>query len=174
MLRKHNSEQGFMAVEWIGAVALLLLPVVFFMLGIGQYPTRKSLAQVGAEAAARAYVQATDGEATPLDLPAIRDKAQEAAVTAIADQTGQSRADVDSAIQVTLQSIEAPNGNAAYCPGSEATIEVSLPLNMNLDFFSTTHINDKFSLYRVSSTSTERVDDYAEVNSKDDEDGNCD
>ena len=59
---KHDQqhEDGFVAVEWIGAVVLLLFPVLFIGAGISRWPERQHAARAVASEAARAAVIAPD------------------------------------------------------------------------------------------------------------------
>lgn len=65
--RKHcpqsdndRCEPGFIAVEWIAAMVLLLLPVIFIGAGISRWPERQQAARAAASEAARAAVLAPD------------------------------------------------------------------------------------------------------------------
>ena len=49
--------KGFIAIEWVVGMVLLIVPTFMLSLSLLQYPPRKSLSQVAASEAARAYVQ---------------------------------------------------------------------------------------------------------------------
>ena len=55
-----KGEEGFAAVEWVAAVGLLLVPVVFLVLSSPLWVERQSMAQVAAQEAARAVAVAND------------------------------------------------------------------------------------------------------------------
>ena len=56
----QRGEEGFAAVEWVAAVALLLVPVIFLVLSFPLWVERQSMAKVAAQEAARAVVVAND------------------------------------------------------------------------------------------------------------------
>jgi Flp pilus assembly protein TadG len=54
--RPERYEPGFVAIEWIAAMVLLLLPVVFIGAGVSRWPERQQVARAAAGEAARAAV----------------------------------------------------------------------------------------------------------------------
>ncbi len=145
--RSDNDEQGFMAAEWMIGISLLLIPTFVLVYSLVQLPPRKNLTQVASAAAARAYVQA-------LDQSQADAAARAAAAEAIASEKSVSEDDLEVEVKIT-------NG-PGYCPGSEVTAVVKLPLPVALDPFNGYRkVNSPTSL--ISSSATERIDDYAEL-----------
>ena len=60
MNRKEKKQNGFMAIEWVVGMALLVVPAFILVISMMQYPPRKALSQVAASEAATAYVQANN------------------------------------------------------------------------------------------------------------------
>lgn len=54
--RRRDNEGGFVAVEWIAAMAFLLIPVVMIGAGVSRWPERQQVARASAAEAARAAV----------------------------------------------------------------------------------------------------------------------
>lgn len=150
----RKSESGFMAAEWVGAVTLLMIPMFVFVFSFLQYPSRKNLTQAASTAAARAYVQALDQSQA--------DAAASAAVvdTIVAEYGEPRRVEITGLIGSKIKySVSESNG---YCPGSEVTVRVEIPMPIAVNPFD----NDN-SLFpsgtKLSSSSTERIDDYSEL-----------
>lgn len=61
--RGRPSEEGFVAVEWVAAVGLLLLPMAVVVLSFPAWVERQGMARSAAEEAARAVALASDTEA---------------------------------------------------------------------------------------------------------------
>lgn len=57
---RPRGEDGFAAVEWVAAVGLLLVPVIFLVLSFPLWVERQSMAKVAAQEAARAVAVAHD------------------------------------------------------------------------------------------------------------------
>ncbi len=53
MSTRHRSQQGFVAVEWVAAIALLLLPVVVLVATMPDWAERRHAATVAAREATR-------------------------------------------------------------------------------------------------------------------------
>lgn len=159
----HDSdekENGFLSVEWIGAISLLLLPAFIVVFSLIQVPNRKNLSQVASAAAARAYVQALDQSQADA---AARAAAAEAIQGETKDKTDiSSSAAVDKFLDDHQAKVELVDpSNSHYCPGAEITIKVTLPLPLSFNPFQGT--SSPFPVGSLSSTSTERIDDYAEL-----------
>jgi len=58
MKPQEPSEPGFIAVEWVAAIVLLLIPMVLLGAGISRWPERQQIARAAAGEGARAAVQA--------------------------------------------------------------------------------------------------------------------
>lgn len=56
--RRRHGEAGFIALEWVLAIAFLLLPVVLLGAGVSRWPEHQQLARASAGEAARAAVLA--------------------------------------------------------------------------------------------------------------------
>lgn len=57
---RPRGQDGFAAVEWVAAVGLLLVPVIFLVLSFPLWVERQSMAKVAAQEAARAVAVAHD------------------------------------------------------------------------------------------------------------------
>lgn len=62
MRRRDRRESGFIAVEYVAAIGLLLIPVTLLAVSLPRWPERQTIARVAAEEAARAAVLADDWE----------------------------------------------------------------------------------------------------------------
>lgn len=166
-----DSEAGFMAAEWLGAVALLLLPTFIVVVSLLQVPHRQSLAEVTSSEAARAYVQA-------LDESQAETFARAASVDAILAETGRSRDDYplmtdDEILEELGVTVEVVDDSISYCGGSEFTLRVTVPMPVTLNPFEQN--NDLFEVGTLNASATERIDDYAELaNVMDFANGLCD
>jgi len=153
--KRKQDEKGFMAAEWTGAVAFLLIPTFILIVSLLQYPSRKSITQVASAEAARAYVQVLDSEQADTS-------ARAAAADAIAAELGRDAEDIlnqmNTGGKIKFEVIERTNG---YCPGSEITIRITMPAPVSVNPFS--RGGEIFTISSISSTSTERIDDYAEI-----------
>lgn len=141
-----------MVAEWVNAVALLLIPTFAIVLSIVQIPPRKALTSVASAEAARAYAQSPD--------PA---NAIEAAISAATDAIvaeGGDKAEVRSSIDVSITP-DPLTDPVAFCPGNDVTITVSLPVPVSFNPYD--HVGGLFPISHISSSSTERIDDYATV-----------
>lgn len=167
--RKNDS--GFMSAEWLMGIGLLIFPAFVIALSIVQVPSRVNLAKIASAAAAQAYVQT-------LDQSQADAAAKTAAVEAIiAEYAGPEPSTSDSAAhskwetkkqKITDQvgtkiliSASKPNG---YCPGEEVSVTVSMPIPVMINPFGSGA--DPYSGIRskaISSTSTKRIDDYADL-----------
>jgi hypothetical protein len=52
-MRRHRSERGFVAIEWVAAVTLLLIPAVVLVASLPTWAERRHAATVAAREAAR-------------------------------------------------------------------------------------------------------------------------
>ncbi len=137
-------ESGFMSAEWLAAFGVLVIPVFILVVSLIQVPPRVSAGNNAASQAALAYVGA-------LDQSQAIDQAEEAAEDAIT-----SRNLGISASEIRVEVVES-NG---YCPGREVTIEVTIPIPVSINPFGDSAL---FEFGSLSSRSTERIDDYAEL-----------
>lgn len=154
-----GNDDGFMATEWIAAFAVLLIPTFILVVSLIQIPSRVAVGENAASQAALAYVGA-------LDQTRAEDAAIEAANEVVSTQINGLTLDDE-----TVQVIEASDG---YCPGSEITVEVAVPIPVSINPFGGSAIYE-FDSETLSSRATERIDDYAELaNVGDMANGNCD
>lgn len=163
---KDNRESGFLAAEWSIALAVLLLPAFVVAFSIANLPSRKHLSQTASAAAARAYVEALD-----------QGQAEQSARAAAAEVINAEYPGSVNTSELLSNGVDSSNGtkveivsSSTYCPGQEATVRVTMRLPLLIDFF-----NDNVRAnIPVSSTATERIDDYAEVAGNDVDSGACD
>ncbi len=147
--------KGFIAIEWVVGMVLLIVPTFMLSLSLLQYPPRKSLSQVAASEAARAYVQ----EGNPSDA---KNAANQAAKSVIDAELGVGSYDnFSDVVKVVPDPIANPS---TYCPGSEIKIIVTIPMPLLANPFSDTD-EPIITLNKISSSSTERIDDYSEIES---------
>lgn len=153
---KYRSDDGFMAAEWLAAFAVLVFPMFILSVSILQVPPRLSAVENASSNAARAYVGALNqGEAL--------EQAQLAAGDVISSQvSGYSQGPYE---HISIIS------DTPYCPGSEITIEVSIPIPITINPFGGEALIE-FS--GVTARSTERIDDHADIVSSDMAAGLCD
>lgn len=152
---KRNSQEnsnGFMAIEWVVGATLLIVPTFILVMSLLQYPPRKSLAQVAASEAAKAFVQE--------DNPDSALQAANAVAKSVIDDdlgAGSFTPTVDNV------KVSPPLSNAtAFCPGQEIKITITLPMPILSNPFSE---NDDpiVSVTEIKSSATERIDDYREI-----------
>ena len=166
--KNRTNQSGFMTAEWSVGIALLLFPSFVLIMTFLQIPTRQSLAQAASSAAARAYVQALDQSQA---VTAARAAAQEVVL-----EQYPSADPSDISVDVVYPTL--------YCGGNEVSIRVTISAPVILNPFS--NYDDVSDGIDISSTSTERIDDYAELadsetglgpipsSGYDDEEGRCD
>lgn len=155
---KIRDEKGFMAAEWTGAVAFLMIPTFIVVVSLLQFPPRKSLTQVASTEAARAYVQVLDSRQADTS-------ARAAAADVIAAEFGRSKDQILKEMESGSIKYNVVNRTNGYCPGSEVTIRISVPAPVSANPFSKG--GQLFSAGSISSTATERIDDYAEIYTED-------
>ena len=102
--RRKNAD-GFMAIEWVVGATLLVVPAFILAISLLQYPPRKSLTQVAASEAAKAFVQ-EDNAVSALEA------ANDAAKSVIDDELGSG-----SFTPSISNVIVTPNVPTAFCPG---------------------------------------------------------
>ena len=171
-----RNESGFLSAEWLAGVGILVLPTFILVMSIVQFPARKNLTQVASAAAARAYVQA-------LDQSQADAAARAAAAEVIAGEYGDS---VDASNEDAVSSYlyakhidvgepkfkDGNDGTAAYCPGTQWTVSVSAPYPIAINPF-----GNSLGLpggAKITSSASDRIDDYAEVTGDDTDNGKCD
>lgn len=153
-----NSEEkdsGFMTIEWMLGISLIVIPIFIFTLSFLQYPPRKSLSQVVASEAAKAYVQesnATDGRAAALEV----------AQSVIDDEYGSGTYDSWNSKKAVVDFSKFNTSN--YCPGANVRIDISLPVPLVLNPFSDGR-RSATTFTEINSSATERIDDYREIES---------
>lgn len=149
--RELNS--GFITIEWMLGIALIVIPIFIFTLSFLQYPPRKTLSQVVASEAAKAYVQEdnpANGQAAALDV----------AHTLIDDKYGAGTYDSWNSKQAIVDFSKI--NPTSYCPGENITIDISLPVPLVLNPFSSDR-RSATSFTEIKSSATERIDDYREI-----------
>lgn len=151
----RERDSGFMSVEWLLGIALLVIPVFILTVNLLQYPPRKSLSQVAASEAVKAFVQADN-------LTAAKAAAQDAVRTIIENEMSINDAQYD-AMNAKEPFVDfskfRPND---YCNGKNVTLTVSLPMPIIYNPFSKSKASIA-SIAPVRSDATERIDDYTEL-----------
>ena len=135
--RRH--EAGFVAVEWVVAVAFLLLPVVFIGAGVSRWPERQQVARAASAEAARAAVLADSPDAAVANANLV------AAEVASNYGVGSGEYTVDVAVPV-------------WDWGEEVTVTVSMAMPA-LDIPGI----GSWSAVDWSVSTTERIEDYREL-----------
>ncbi len=106
-----RGESGFIAVEWVGAVALLLLPIVVLVATMPEWAERRNAATVAAREAARVLVDSwPNGDANSAVLVAREVAADHGIEASDLDvrvaSVGQARGDeVEVDVEVTMPAI---------------------------------------------------------------------
>lgn len=158
---KINRESGFMSVEWLLGIALLVIPVFILTVNILQYPPKKSLSQVAASEAVKAFVQEDN-------IADARAAAEDAARTLIKTELGLSDVEYDEMNAKNTVVDFSKFNSSNYCSGQNVTLTVALPMPIIWNPFSDS--NDSLaSLDPIKSNATERIDDYNDL----EEDASC-
>ncbi|MBP7835069.1 hypothetical protein KA025_03215 [Candidatus Saccharibacteria bacterium] len=152
MNRKEKKQNGFMAIEWVVGMALLVVPAFILVISMMQYPPRKALSQVAASEAATAYVQANN------DIDGVI-AAQDAAKSVIDSELGAgSYSGMTNVVEVDKHS---------FCPGGEVKVIVKIPVPLLINPFVDKNKSDSdrriTKITEVKSSATERIDDYREI-----------
>jgi hypothetical protein len=152
---KNRTESGFLSIEWVVGIALLVIPSFILAISILQYPPRKNLTQVTASESARAFTQAqSSSEAVA--------SAREAAKATIDNELPSNKYTDSEEHLDRVVKIEIPN----YCSGNEVKITITLPMPLLSNPFSESE-KALFNGKDVSSSATERIDDYREIEQSD-------
>ena len=150
---RKEKESGFITIEWMLGLSLIVIPMFVFTLSFLQYPPRKTLSQVVASEATKAYVQ----EQNPGDG---RNAAIAIAQSLIDDKFGAGTYDLWNAKQPIVDFSKVDPAN--YCPGANVTVEISLPVPIVYNPFSKDK-RSSTSFTEIRSSATERIDDYREI-----------
>ena len=146
MNRKEKKQNGFMAIEWVVGMALLVVPAFILVISMMQYPPRKALSQVAASEAATAYVQANN------DIDGVI-AAQDAAKSVIDSELGAgSYSGMTNVVEVDKHSFK-------------VIVKIPVPLLINPFVDKNKSDSDRriTKITEVKSSATERIDDYREI-----------
>ena len=111
-MKRAGDERGFVAIEWVASVALLLLPVVVLVATLPTWAERRHAATVAAREAATAAVAVDDFDAAEVRSVATEVAARYGirpdAVTVDVEGTAGRRGYVTVAVHVEMPAIAVP------------------------------------------------------------------